>query len=517
MSAQSALDNTLREILRVVQPSPKDWTTRLQIIHQLREAIESMESLRGATVEPFGSFVSNLFTIWGDLDVSIEFTNGSFVSSNGKKQKQRLLGDVMNALRQKGGWRRYQLIPNARVPILKVESNIQNVSCDISIDNLKCQVKSKLLLWISEIDTRFRDMVLLVKEWAKAHKINNPRAGTFNSYSLTLLVLFHFQTCSPAILPPLKDIYPGNIIDNLRGLRVDAERHIAETCVANIERIKRAYSMRPKNRSSLSELFVSFLGKFSDISTRASEFGICTYTGQWHAIESNTRWLPKTSYSLFIEDPFEQPENSARAVRTGELTRISGAFAMSHHRLISTDHSSFSNMPDQRSLLATLVRPQTSRLIVGPPVRNPVYNPEHRQPTHPQRFRAESSRGRTPTSNNGARKLTHPQVNPPVPSPSQVQPLLVPMLVHPRSQVQPPQAHKLVYSPSQGQPPQVHKLVHSPSQVQPQLQTTEPKRYDNRSTTGPKQLRNRSTTIKPPPQTHQDRPQQMWRPRCDTS
>lgn len=53
-------------------------------------------------MEPFGSFVSNLFTIWGDLDVSIEFTNGSFVSSNGKKQKQRLLGDVMNALRQKG-------------------------------------------------------------------------------------------------------------------------------------------------------------------------------------------------------------------------------------------------------------------------------------------------------------------------------------------------------------------------------------------------------------------------------
>ncbi|TQE07213.1 hypothetical protein C1H46_007266 [Malus baccata] len=217
MSAQSALDNTLREILHVVQPLPEDWTARSQIIHELRQAIESMECLRGATVEPFGSFVSNLFTRWGDLDVSIEFTNGSFVSSNGKKQKQRLLGDVMNALRQKGGWRKYQLIPNARVPILKVESNIQNVSCDISIDNLKCQVKSKLLLWISEMDTRFRDMVLLVKEWAKAHRINNPRAGTFNSYSLTLLVLFHFQTCSPAILPPLKDIYPGNIIDDLKG------------------------------------------------------------------------------------------------------------------------------------------------------------------------------------------------------------------------------------------------------------------------------------------------------------
>lgn len=58
----------------------------------------------GATVEPFGSFVSDLFTRWGDLDVSIEFSNGSFVSPYGKKQKQRLLGDVMRAMRQKGSF-----------------------------------------------------------------------------------------------------------------------------------------------------------------------------------------------------------------------------------------------------------------------------------------------------------------------------------------------------------------------------------------------------------------------------
>lgn len=59
-----------------------------------------------------------------------------------------------------------QLIPNARVPILKVESNIQNISCDISIDNLQGHMKSKLLLWINEIDTRFRDMVLLVQSYS---------------------------------------------------------------------------------------------------------------------------------------------------------------------------------------------------------------------------------------------------------------------------------------------------------------------------------------------------------------
>jgi len=56
----------------------------------------------GATVEPFGSFVSNLFTRWGDLDISIELSNGLHISSAGKKQKQNLLGEVLKALRMKG-------------------------------------------------------------------------------------------------------------------------------------------------------------------------------------------------------------------------------------------------------------------------------------------------------------------------------------------------------------------------------------------------------------------------------
>lgn len=58
--------------------------------------------LTGATVEPFGSFVSNLFTRQGDLDISVQLPNGSYISAAGKKRKQALLGDLLMALRQKG-------------------------------------------------------------------------------------------------------------------------------------------------------------------------------------------------------------------------------------------------------------------------------------------------------------------------------------------------------------------------------------------------------------------------------
>lgn len=56
----------------------------------------------GATVEPFGSFVSNLFTRWGNLDISIEMLTGSYITNAGRKQKERLLADVLETLRSKG-------------------------------------------------------------------------------------------------------------------------------------------------------------------------------------------------------------------------------------------------------------------------------------------------------------------------------------------------------------------------------------------------------------------------------
>ncbi|XP_023639489.1 protein HESO1 isoform X1 [Capsella rubella] len=330
------LDPTLQEILQVIKPTRADCDTRIGVIEQLRSVVQSVECLRGATVQPFGSFVSNLFTRWGDLDISVDLFSGSSILFTGKKQKQKLLGHLLRALRANGDsclWYKLQFVIHARVPILKVESGHQRISCDISIDNLEGLLKSRFLLWISEIDGRFRDLVLLVKEWAKAHNINDSKNGTFNSYSLSLLVIFHLQTCVPAILPPLRVIYPKSAADDLTGVRKTAEESIAQITAANIARFKLDTAKSP-NRSSLSELLVSFFAKFSDINVKAQELGVCPFTGRWENISSNSRWLPKT-YSLFVEDPFEQPQNAARSVSRRNLDRIAQVFQMTSRRLAS--------------------------------------------------------------------------------------------------------------------------------------------------------------------------------------
>ncbi|XP_031383996.1 protein HESO1 [Punica granatum] len=344
-------DGIINGILAEIKPQQEDWAIRFQVIDELRKVVESVESLRGATVEPFGSFVSNLFTRSGDLDISIQLSYSTHIIFTGKKLKQQLLQELLGALRN-GGWRKLQFVERARVPILKFESNHYRILGDISVENLQGQIKSKFLLWLGEIDGRFRDMVLLVKEWAKAQDINNPKYGTINSYSLCLLVIFHFQTCTPPIFPPLIEIYPGNVVDDLKGVRADAERHIAETCAANINRFRSNRSGHI-NRSSLSELFISFLAKFSGLVAKAVQLGICPYTGRWERLSSNTRWMPKT-YAMFVEDPLEQPENTTRAVSNRQLARISEAFNFSYESLLSANQN-------PSKLLALLGRGPSSR------------------------------------------------------------------------------------------------------------------------------------------------------------
>ncbi|XP_073293193.1 protein HESO1-like isoform X5 [Primulina huaijiensis] len=307
MNGFNLLELTLRDILRMINPSGQDWSVRFQIINELRAVVEPIESLRG-------------------------------------------------------GYQRLRFISNARVPILKFVGSC-NISCDISINNLSGQMKSKLLFWVNEIDGRFRDLVLLVKEWAKAHRINDSKSGTLNSYSLSLLIIFHLQTVVPAILPPLREIYPENMVDDLTGVRAAAEKRIEDVCAVNINRL-RSDKSRLINRSSLSELFISFLAKFFDICSRASTHGTSPHSGQLELIDSNMRWLPKT-FALFVEDPFEQPANTARTVSSNQLTKILEAIQATQEMLYAPNQN-------QTTLVSFLVGPHVLQLMTRMHTPNPV-------------------------------------------------------------------------------------------------------------------------------------------------
>ncbi|WOL14980.1 protein HESO1 isoform X1 [Canna indica] len=325
------LGGCLIDVLAEIKPSESDRLKRLNAINQLDNCLRNVQTLRGAAVKPFGSFVSNLYTKWGDLDVSVQLDT-TLGTSASKKVKNNALRHIKKALHAYGLTHNVQFIPNARVPLLIFQSNYYNVSFDVSINNHLGIMKSKIILWISQMDERFRDMVLLTKEWAKAQGINDPKCGTLNSYSLCLLIIFHFQTCENPILPPLKEIFHGNISDYVTGWTFISEQNIEDVCAANIRRFR---PHRRRNQSSLAQLLVSFFHKFRNIRDLATEYAICTYTGGWERISSHAKWANKP-HSILIEDPFEQPENAARAVGLRQLFEISDAFTDAYNKLSSS-------------------------------------------------------------------------------------------------------------------------------------------------------------------------------------
>ncbi|KAK1697470.1 hypothetical protein QYE76_014167 [Lolium multiflorum] len=100
MTAQShnydVLEKCTKDILSAIRPDEKDRNLRLEALHELKDSISSLGAL---TVEPFGSFLSNLYAKSGDLDVSLELLD----DSNFLSTKQTILKKVCEALQTRGG------------------------------------------------------------------------------------------------------------------------------------------------------------------------------------------------------------------------------------------------------------------------------------------------------------------------------------------------------------------------------------------------------------------------------
>ena len=95
-------------------------------------------------------------------------------------------------------------LPKARVPIVKFHSDEYGYDCDIGVNNLLAIENSQLIRAYMTADTRARQLVFIVKHWAKQRKINDPFRGTLSSYAYVLMTIHYLQQLSPPVLPCLQ-------------------------------------------------------------------------------------------------------------------------------------------------------------------------------------------------------------------------------------------------------------------------------------------------------------------------
>ncbi len=72
------------------------------------------------------------------------------------------------------------------------------LKCDIALGNALSIHNTQLLNTYSRIDPRVRELVYIIKHWAKCRDINSPSHHTLSSYGYVLL-LIHFLQVSECL------------------------------------------------------------------------------------------------------------------------------------------------------------------------------------------------------------------------------------------------------------------------------------------------------------------------------
>ncbi|XP_078447773.1 nucleotidyltransferase family protein [Wolffia australiana] len=196
-----------------------------------------------------------------------------------------------------------QALTRARVPIAKLKDPVTNISCDICINNILAVVNTKLLRDYSNIDIRLRQLVLIVKHWAKTRGVNDTYRGTLSSYAYVLMCIHFLQMRRPAVLPCLQEMAPTYSVT------VDGV-----DCVF-FDRVEKLQHFGSTNRESISELLWGFFNywayhhdyAYDVISVRKGGI-ISKQSKDWTRRVGNDRHL------VCIEDPFELSHDLGRVV-----------------------------------------------------------------------------------------------------------------------------------------------------------------------------------------------------------
>lgn len=98
-------------------------------------------------------------------------------------------------------------LAGARVPVVKFAIPGTATKVDVTINNSLPLVNTRLIRAYADIDSRLKQLIFLVKHWAKQRQINDAYRGTLSSYAYCMLAIFVAQKVG--LVPVLQQMEPG--------------------------------------------------------------------------------------------------------------------------------------------------------------------------------------------------------------------------------------------------------------------------------------------------------------------
>jgi DNA polymerase sigma len=152
-------------------------------------------------VQPFGSFANGFATVSSDLDVTCQ-QRGRELSSDVQAQSALALDAIAQVLEHRPDFTIEERIFGARIPLLKLRF-ANRLEVDLSCHNPTPILNTRLLRAYSNMDSRIRELGVVIKLWSKRVGVCDATKSNLSSYSFTLLVIYFLQVHKDVRLPVL--------------------------------------------------------------------------------------------------------------------------------------------------------------------------------------------------------------------------------------------------------------------------------------------------------------------------
>jgi len=170
----------------------------------LRQCLKDLQVMTrtlgtGWQVQSFGSTVNLFGTRHGDLDVTC-FRAGK--EYDGQSAVEELRTRFVPLLQESAAFELVQAVWLARVPVLKLRYK-NYLDVDLTCQNTEALLNTQLLKAYAKLHPVVREVVVIVKLWAKASGVCGAPEGHLSSYSITLMVIYFLQVHSELQMPCL--------------------------------------------------------------------------------------------------------------------------------------------------------------------------------------------------------------------------------------------------------------------------------------------------------------------------
>ncbi|KAG5890816.1 hypothetical protein JTB14_008257 [Gonioctena quinquepunctata] len=256
-------------------------------------------------IHPFGSTITGLDFKNSDIDVYID---GVRTSDNNVSSLYRIKNCMLNSLK----FTNCIVIGRAKIPIMKCIHIASNLNCDVNVKNMLGVCNSQLINYYLDLVVNIRKAMIVIKYWAKVHKISGQN-NLFTNYSLGLLMIFHLQQPPhrvPSVLSLQQSPKCANIHDGWNGGFEQKLLNIRTLKELTLAKLLAGFFEFYSNFDYNTNVICPYLGKPVKKSDFKSPDQLPNYYRVYKEFVKTEGNLPlKADASICIQDPLEHSRN----------------------------------------------------------------------------------------------------------------------------------------------------------------------------------------------------------------